>query len=391
MPLQRYNSVAISLHWLIAFLLLGLVVLGKVMNSLDADDPFRFDLIQWHKSFGILVLLLVILRLLWRLTHRPPSLPVSIKKIERFGAGGAHLVLYVLMLAIPLSGWFMVSSSPLNLKTELFGTIAWPHVTWFETVPDKEAVTAQLVDIHHWLVQGLVIMVVLHLAAALRHRFILKDNVMSRMMLSATEHGADKNHGLLPGALLILAGGLYLFNAVENTSTAALVSGTAPQQSGGDDTQPMLAAGSVGFTVLQLGEPVIAVFEDVDLKLSLDIANPGSSVLSAKVQTASVNSGDGQLDATVVTDDWFASDEFPSATFISTAFGAAGDNNFNVSGELTIREITQPITFILSLSGGIGAGELVIDRTLFGVGVGGQDEFVDPEVTIRFKVPNQIR
>lgn len=388
----RYNSVAISLHWLIAALLIGLVVLGKVMTSLEAEDPFRFELIQWHKSFGILVLWLIVLRLLWRLTHRPPRLPSHFKSIEKIAAGGAHLVLYLLMFAIPLSGWFMVSASPLNLQTELFGAIPWPHVPWFENVPDKPAMTEQLLNIHHWLAQGLLVVVILHVAAALRHKFVLKDQVMSRVFLSASEHGADKNHGIVPGLLLVLAGGLYLVNTVDlHSRTSANRSVTA--EVNGDAAEAVVVNDSVGFTALQMGEPVVGVFDDIDLQLVLDTLNVSEATLNATLQTASVNTGDGQIDSTVVTEDWFASEQFPAATFVSTAIAPTeiDVNKYDVAGELMIRGVAQPVTFVMSLVDGVASGELLIDRTLYGVGVGGQDNFIDPEVTIRFQVSNQVR
>ena len=83
---SRYTSVAISLHWLIALLIIGLIAIGKYMDGLEETDHLRFELIQWHKSFGILVLLLIVIRILWRLTHKPPRLDVAMaawKSLQR--------------------------------------------------------------------------------------------------------------------------------------------------------------------------------------------------------------------------------------------------------------------------------------------------------------------
>lgn len=385
----RYNSVAISLHWLIAIVLIGLVALGKVMNSLEADDPFRFDLIQWHKSFGILALLLILVRLFWRLTHRPPSLPDSIKRLEKLAASVVHIVLYVLMAAIALSGWAMVSASPLNLKTELFGVIPWPHLPWFEQLQDKAALTEQLVSVHHLLAQVLIVIVLLHVVAALRHHFLLKDNVLSRMWMSS-EHGVDRNHGIVIGGLIACAGLLYLTNTIESNTAESLLS--RPLATAADDTKLGSATviGTVGFTATQLGEPIEGVFKDSSLDLYLDVEDIVGASLTAAVQTASVSTGDGQIDSTVVTQDWFASDAYPTAVFDSTSIEKSGEDEFEVSGTLTIRAIVQPISFLMKLSGEVAVGEFLIDRTAFDVGVGGQDEFVSPDVTIRFEVSNQV-
>lgn len=394
MPLQRYNSVAISLHWLIAILLIGLIVLAKVMNSLEDDDPFRFELIQWHKSFGITVLLLVVFRLLWRLTHRPPRLPSGISKLERLVASGAHLVLYLLMLMIPLSGWIMVSASPLNLKTELFGLIPWPHLPVVSGLPDKAEIAERFVDYHHLLAQGLMIVVVLHIAAALRHRLFLKDNVMARMILSP-EHGRDNRQGVVFGLLVAAAGSMFLFSQVQINSESAGISlaagnvdpgsGNSSGNSSADNPNP--AVSSVSFTALQLGEPINGVFESSNVLLVLN----DQASLTARVETASINTGDGQIDATVVTDEWFASSRFPVATFVSETIEKQTDTSYDVSGTLTIRSVSKIVSFPMEVSNGIGFGELNVDRNDYKVGSDGQDEFVDPQVTIRFEVSANSR
>lgn len=381
MQTTRYNSVAISLHWLIALLLIGLVMLGQVMSRYPDDDPFRFELIQWHKSFGILALVMVVIRLLWRVTHRPPQLPDSMRSIEKLGSGGAHLVLYLLMFLIPLSGWVMVSASPLNLQTELFGLIPWPHLPIVSELPDKADVAEQFVGIHHLLVKALVVIVVLHVLAALRHYLFLKDGVMSRMFLSAS-HGRDNSHGIVPGVLIALAGSVFLVNKMQQPAVPVAIGSAGVSAS---STVDDLAVSNVGFTVMQMGEAVNGIFADREIILLLDAENPAASSLTAMVKTASVNTGDGQTDATVVTADWFASEEYPVATFVSQQIEVSGDDAYAVSGVLTIRAVSQTVSFLMSVVGDNADGSLTIDRTAFGVGNNGQDEFIDPQVTIQFE------
>lgn len=388
----RYNSVAISLHWLIALLLVGLVVIAKVMNSLDETDPLRFSLIQWHKSFGILALLLVLLRVTWRLLYKPPPLPSSVKKLERFAAHAAHTVLYLLMLAIPISGWLMVSASPLNLKTELFGVIPWPHLPVNE-LASKGQIAELTVRAHHLLANILLFVVLLHIAAALRHQFFLHDNVLSRMTMSA-EHGRDVNHGLIPGILIVAAGALYITqlqrtqNLVAGSSSAkeSAVTENAVTESVAAKESTPVAIGRVEFLATQLGDEIKGHFSQSEISLTLDPDKLATASLRALVTTDSVVTGDGQIEATVVTADWFASNQYPQAKFTSTLFESIDDANYVVTGELTIRDVTKSISVALSLADGLASGEFSIDRRDFNVGSSGQDEFVEPMVTIQFEV-----
>lgn len=383
MSRKRYTSVAISLHWLIAIVLIGLVAIGKYMNELEQTDSFRFELIQWHKSFGILALLLIVLRILWRFSHRPPRLSSRMPAWERFAASATHLFMYLLMLVIPLSGWIMVSASPLNLKTELFDFIPWPHIPLGLTVEQKEPVTELAIQAHHLLANGLLILVLLHIAAALRHQFVLRDNLMARMWMSIEHHRHnDQNHALIPGLLLAGAVGVYLWN----------LASTTPVFNISDTSATVVVDSRVGFTATQLGEPVEGIFEGIELLLALDRENPALSTLSARVQTASVNTGDGQIDSTVVTADWFASDQYPEASFTSTGFDAgasgAGDTEtYTVSGNLTIRGVSQQLDFPLQVIDDRAFGEFTINRVDFEIGTSGQDEFIEPEVTVRFETP----
>ncbi len=389
---SRYTSVAISLHWLIALLIIGLIAIGKYMDGLEETDHLRFELIQWHKSFGILVLLLIVIRILWRLTHKPPQLTVAMAAWEKFAASATHVLLYLLMLAIPISGWVMVSASPLNLATELFGAVPWPHLPLgtADGYSDsaRETIAGGAHQAHHLLANGLLALVILHTAAALRHQFIFKDNLISRMWIS-DEHRmrADLSHALVPGVLLAAALGLFLWErSASEAPTQAQIQTEAQTQTQAQteaSASPVAVADTVGFTATQMGEPLEGTFDTVAIDLVIDDA--GSS-LNATVQTASVNTGDGQVDSTVVTADWFASDEHPEAQFSSTSIEPAADaNTYTVTGTLVIRGNSQPVSFLMSVANGTASASFAINREDFGVGVGGQDEFVESEITIRFE------
>lgn len=182
---SRYGSVAIVLHWMIALLMLGQIAVGLTMTRLH-DQRLAFGLIQWHKSFGFLTLALVLLRIGWRLLNRPPPLPASMPDWEKRGAGLSHALLYGLMLALPVSGWVLVSVSTLAIPTYAFYLFVIPHLPLAATDAAETAATAT----HHWLAYLAIAVLALHGLAALRHHFVLRDDVLKRML--PTERGARK-------------------------------------------------------------------------------------------------------------------------------------------------------------------------------------------------------
>jgi cytochrome b561 len=182
MPNTRYGAVAASLHWLIALGILALIVIGLTMTHVSLSPMTKFQLYQLHKSIGITVLFAAVLRVLWRLAHRPPPLPDTIPPLERKAAAGAHIALYAFLFFLPLTGWALVSASPFNIPTVLYGVIPWPHLPVLSTLEDKAPVEHVLKLIHGkgaWL---LIALVAVHAGAALHHHFILRDGIMQRML-----------------------------------------------------------------------------------------------------------------------------------------------------------------------------------------------------------------
>ena len=179
---DRYDPVAIALHWVIGVGILTLIAMGLAMTHLALAPMTKFQLYQLHKSIGVTVLIAVLLRVPWRLTHRPPSLPTAMPPLERRAAEGAHGLLYALMLAIPLTGWALVSVSPFNLPTVLYGMVPWPHLPVLADLPNKAAVEPAVKFIHGKLAWVLAALVALHAGAALRHHFVLRDGVLHRML-----------------------------------------------------------------------------------------------------------------------------------------------------------------------------------------------------------------
>lgn len=192
---QRYTGVAIFLHWVMALGIGALAAMGLVMVHVKLEPLRLFQLYQLHKSIGITVLLAAALRLGWRLAHRPPPLPDAMPPIERNAAAGGHLMFYFLLFGLPFTGWALVSSSVFNIPTLLYGVIPWPDLPVLPTLADKAQVEAILKNIHAYGAYTLMALVGLHGAAALRHHFMLKDDVLRHMLpgfSSRSRNGSEK-------------------------------------------------------------------------------------------------------------------------------------------------------------------------------------------------------
>ena len=168
-----YTAVAKGLHWLMALLILGLLVLGMYMHDLPLS-PQKLALYSWHKWAGVTAFVLVWLRLAWRVTHRPPALPEGMAPLMRLAAHAGHAALYGLMVVIPLSGWLM--SSAKGFQTVWFGVLPIPDLVG----KDKE-LGDLLQQVHQALNLLLMLTLAGHVAAALWHHFVLKDDTLRRM------------------------------------------------------------------------------------------------------------------------------------------------------------------------------------------------------------------
>ncbi len=171
---MNYTKTAKILHWLMAILLFGLLALGFYMQDLPLS-PDKLKLYSWHKWAGVTAFLLVAFRLSWRIAHRPPALPDSMPKLMQVAAHAGHLLLYALMIAIPLSGWLM--SSAKGFQTVYFGVLPIPDLL------DKNKEVGDLLALVHKSLNLLFIAVLAgHIGAALKHHFIDKDDILTRML-----------------------------------------------------------------------------------------------------------------------------------------------------------------------------------------------------------------
>jgi cytochrome b561 len=170
---QRYSPTAMALHWLLALMIVGSFLVGLTMSGMPFS-PLRLKLYNWHKWAGIVILTLSALRLLWRLSHRPPA-DVPMPRWQQQAAHAAHGLLYVLFFAVPLAGW--AYSSAAGFPIVVFGVLPLP-----DFVPADKALAESLKQLHRYLAYGLGAVVLLHVAGALKHHFIDRDGLLQRML-----------------------------------------------------------------------------------------------------------------------------------------------------------------------------------------------------------------
>ncbi len=338
----RYNIVAIIIHWLTAITVIGLLVIGNIMADLPNSDPNKLDLFNWHKSFGVAVLLLTVIRFAWRLSHKPPALPDAMPEWEKKGAHAAHWLFYLLLFAVPLLGWAMVSASPRNIPTVLFNAFDWPHMPFLADLESdqKKEIHEVFEDLHASAAYVMAALIVFHIAAALRHRIILKDDVVQRMLPK-----------IIPVLLLVLA----LPAAAADWGVDA-------------------AKSSLGFTAAVSGKTFDGKFKTWAAEIAFDPANPSAGHAKVTIDMGSAATGDRQRDASLPTSDWFDVKKMPQALFEATSFKALGGNQFEADGTLTIRgikkDVAMPFTLDITGDDAHAKGKLDIVRTDYGVGQG---------------------
>lgn len=173
---ESYGAVAKGFHWVIAVLIIGLLAVGLYMSDLP-PDPFKFQLYGMHKAFGITVLGLAVLRLLWRFSAVVPASLPHHAQWEKFLARAAHYALYALMIAIPLSGWAMSSAG--GHPVSFFGLFEIPPL-----VGKNPELGHDLAELHETLAWTLMGVLALHIAGAIKHHFVDKDETLRRMLPS---------------------------------------------------------------------------------------------------------------------------------------------------------------------------------------------------------------
>jgi len=367
--LTRYSDVAIGLHWLIAILIISLVAVGKFMTGLESDDPLRFTLTQWHKSFGITVLLLSVIRLLWRFGNSPPPHPRGRPPSQRKASGVVHGLLYLCLFLVPITGWMLVSVSPLNIDTLLFDVIPWPHLEPFASFTNKSVLVENYTDYHELAGNLLLLLMIGHILAALKHQFINRDGILKRI---SSLRGFTYVVGLCVAIGASVAVANWTLSSNANTTLQA-------------------GASKVTFEALVAGDNTVGVFGTTTVTANLDSNAPEQSSIVAIVQTAGASSDNAQVQSSLPGSEWFDVEAYPEARFESTNITVSETGNFNVSGILSIKATSSSVSFPMTVIDENGqryaTGKFAIDRREFDIGMQSQttEEYVGFQVTIEFR------
>jgi cytochrome b561 len=172
---QRYGLITIALHWLVAIAVFALFGLGLWMTELNLYHPWYYKAPALHKSIGLLLFMVMVLRLVWRLINPHPATLPTHSRFERVAAGVVHGLLYLLLFAVMIAGYLISTAD--GRPIEIFGVVSIPAT--ITAIPNQEDVAGEL---HLILAIVLIALALLHAAAALKHHFVDRDNTLRRML-----------------------------------------------------------------------------------------------------------------------------------------------------------------------------------------------------------------
>jgi cytochrome b561/polyisoprenoid-binding protein YceI len=359
----RWGTLSRLFHWVIVALIITQFVLANMAEGLPLGMA-KLATLARHKSVGITILGLAVLRLLWRLYNRnSPPLPANMPPYRRGLAHLTHYGLYLLLFAMPLSGWMM--SSARNYPVSWFGFVTLPNLVQPDT-----GVYEFMKSTHGVLAGTLVVITTLHVLAALYHHFMKKDDVLRRMLPFT----------LLVGSALLLAAPLNV-RAAEPAAAAALWSADP-------------ANSTLEFVFVQAGAKTTGRFTRFTADIDFSPANPSAGKFDVAIDMGSADTRDKERDDTLRMPDLFNIAKFPRATYVASQFVAKGAG-FEGKGKLTLRGVSLDVpvtfTFVPGADAGKSAtlkGSGLVKRLLFGVGQGEwkSTEWISDDVQVQFSL-----
>jgi cytochrome b561/polyisoprenoid-binding protein YceI len=349
-----YGSGSKVFHWLTAFLVICLVIIGFIMGGLPLT--LKLQTYNLHKSLGVLVLILTLGRVCWNILSRRPAPDESLTDFEKAASTMLHAGFYVLLIAMPLSGWIM--SSAAGRPVSFFGLFTLPDLV------AKDEMTAKVFRALHWDIAWILIAcVVLHVSAAIKHHFVDKDNVLRRM---------------LPALMALM-----------------LISTPVSAQPPVEEWNVLRPKSSITFRPTQMGQEFTGTFPLFYSTIAFDPEQLDRSHAEIKIDLSKASTGAADRDDALQGKEWFDVTSFPQAVFKTTKFRKTGVDSYEAEGTLTIKDITLPIIVPFHLviekndSGNKTAtmnGSVILDRSKFNLGTG---SWADP-TAIANNVPVDI-
>lgn len=371
---SSYGTVTKTFHWLTALLILTAIVLGVIANRLPFETSdqltFKAQLFSYHKTLGVTIFAVALARILWAIGQPKPGSLHPDRKVETKLAELVHWLLYISLVAVPLTGWVHHAAS------EGFAPILLPIGQGLPLVPKSEGVSEFFAGLH-WLWSKIMVGgILLHVAGAIKHQIIDKDATLRRMWFGASEgpdvvaHKGSLTPPVAAFAIYALATGAAaaagLFSHQAETASVALAEVSSDWQ---------VTEGDIAITVTQFGSPVTGAFDDWTAAITFD--PEAEEILGDVTTTIAIGSLQlGSVTAQAMGADFFNVDTFPTAAFEANI--TADTAGYLASGTLTIKDISVPVTlpFTLVIDGDTAqmAGVLALDRRDFQVGQSIDDE-----------------
>ncbi len=342
----RYTTIAIVLHWLIALAIIGMIFLGWNMGE-------NAKLYQIHKSIGISILILTIARIVWRLMNPPPPLGNDMPKLEKTASHLVHLGFYGLMLAMPLTGWLLVSTTyEFNISTVLFGVVSWPDIPGVGFLANEQGHGA--VEFVHsklaWLALGLL---ALHVAGAIKHEITDESGVLKRM-IPGLFGKTDGPPAPARGAVAAFGLAVLVFAAI--TLPPALMRGGSSSAFDLDFKAANWTidhdASALTFSGDYDGTPYNGGFDKWDAAIIFLPDDLAASRVEVAVDLASVTANLQRYADDLRDTEWFNVADHPIARISLNNF-AITDTGYTATAAVTIKENTvqAPFTFELAITG----------------------------------------
>ena len=426
---RRYAVVAIVLHWAIAIGILAMIPFGWWMSDLIHEPETRAHGVaafQLHKSIGLSILVLSLARLGWRLMNPPPPLPAGMTQWERIAAVATHWGFYAIMIALPLSGWAYVSSGfdaegrPLAVPTYWFGLFEVPHLPIAGAAEGvRQAAASAAISAHSAMAWGAIGLAVLHVAGAVKHQFLNKDDVMSRMVPGVPNPDGGEpasparriGLGVGLGAVVLAAVALTIAALTPPASSeaapelagaasaaavpaATTVSGALPAQ---DDRAAQVwridpAASSIRFSGQNAGAAFTGQFPRFTAEIAFSPNALARSRVRVDIDTTAITMADAMQATTLRQREWFDVGNFDDAEFEAETFRALGGDRYEATGTLEIKGQEIPVTFpfTVTIANGVATmtGEARIDRVAAGLGLSSDPnaQWVSREIVVTIQV-----
>ncbi len=312
--ITQYNQLAKTIHWLVVAFILGQWMIAEVAESTDSQ-MLSLGLIALHKSLGMTVLLLAIIRLAVRMLSDQPAYPSTMTTWQKRAASGTHGALYGLLFALPLSGWLGSSASAYSVSW--FNLFSFP-----DFVKPDDTLKDFFFAIHEWSWRLLCLLVVIHVAAALKHQFFNKNGVLTQM---------SSRISLLAAAITICVIGFFTYKLQEekNIQQASDPVSLSNNSSGKDLFSSITAANAwnvdyansnLKFEAEQAGANFSGEFSQWRTRIVFDPDMPSKGRIETEIELASVDTKDQERDETLATEAFFATSLFPVARFTTSNF-----------------------------------------------------------------------